>query len=84
MGRGRPRRLGAHSAPGEAARLLGSDTGAVQADRFAAVESLAARYGGTALLKGLGTLVRGAEGTALISDGNPGMGSGGMGTCSPA
>ncbi|MCU5788626.1 NAD(P)H-hydrate dehydratase, partial [Alloalcanivorax marinus] len=28
---------------------------------------------------GLGTLVRGAEGTALISDGNPGMGSGGMG-----
>ncbi|MFP1677789.1 NAD(P)H-hydrate dehydratase [Alloalcanivorax sp. C16-2] len=65
--------------PGEAARLLGSDTGAVQADRFAAVESLAARYGGTALLKGLGTLVRGAEGTALISDGNPGMGSGGMG-----
>ena len=65
--------------PGEAARLLGSDTGAVQADRFAAVESLAARYGGTALLKGLGTLVRGAGGGALISDGNPGMGSGGMG-----
>lgn len=65
--------------PGEAARLLDSGTGAVQGDRFAAVESLAARYGGAVLLKGLGTLVRGAEGTALISDGNPGMGSGGMG-----
>lgn len=65
--------------PGEAARLLGSDGASVQADRFAALESLVARYGGTVLLKGLGTLVRGDGGTALISDGNPGMASGGMG-----
>ena len=65
--------------PGEAGRLLGSDGAGVQADRFAALESLAARYGGTVLLKGLGTLVRGDGGTALISDGNPGMATGGMG-----
>jgi len=65
--------------PGEAGRLLGSDGATVQADRFAALESLAARYGGTVLLKGLGTLVRGDGGTALISDGNPGMATGGMG-----
>ncbi|QVL43402.1 MAG: NAD(P)H-hydrate dehydratase [Alcanivorax sp.] len=65
--------------PGEAGRLLGSDGATIQADRFAALESLAARYGGTVLLKGLGTLVRGDGGTALISDGNPGMATGGMG-----
>lgn len=63
--------------PGEAARLLGGAD--IQQDRFAAVETLAARYGGTVLLKGQGTLVRGAEGLALISDGNPGMAAGGMG-----
>src|SRR5699024_4877630 len=65
--------------PGEAARLLGEAGGSVNEDRFAAVEALAARYGGTVLLKGQGTLVRGTPGTALISDGNPGMASGGMG-----
>lgn len=65
--------------PGEAGRLLGGDTADVQRDRFAAVESLAARYGGTVLLKGQGTLVRGDGGMALISDGNPGMAAGGMG-----
>lgn len=65
--------------PGEAARLLGCDSATVQSDRFAALESLAARYGGTVLLKGQGTLVRGDAGTALISDGNPGMAGGGMG-----
>ena len=65
--------------PGEAARLLGSDTGTVQRDRFAALESLTVRYGGTVLLKGQGTLVRSGAAGALISDGNPGMASGGMG-----
>ncbi|ASK35432.1 NAD(P)H-hydrate dehydratase [Alloalcanivorax mobilis] len=65
--------------PGEAARLLGEHGALAKQDRFAAVEALAARYGGTVLLKGQGTLVRGEAGTALISDGNPGMASGGMG-----
>lgn len=65
--------------PGEAARLLDSDTGTIQSNRFAALEALSARYGGTVLLKGQGTLVQDETGRALISDGNPGMASGGMG-----
>lgn len=70
--------------PGEAGRLLGASAAAIQRDRFAALDSLSARYGGTVLLKGLGTLIQG-EGPhgdrerALIRDGNPGMASGGMG-----
>lgn len=66
--------------PGEAARLLGTDTAAVQADRLAAVGALASRYGGVAVLKGRGTLVATAGGLPwLIDGGNPGMASGGMG-----
>ncbi|MDX1802691.1 MAG: NAD(P)H-hydrate dehydratase [Alcanivorax sp.] len=65
--------------PGEAGRLLGVDAAAVQRDRFVALESLAARYGGTVLLKGLGTLVQGESARALVREGNPGMASGGMG-----
>ncbi len=66
--------------PGEAARLLQSGTAEVQRDRFAAVKSLQRRYGGAVILKGAGSLVRGAEGlTELVSAGNPGMASGGMG-----
>ncbi len=67
--------------PGEAARLLGIDTQEVQADRFAAVEALEARYGGVVVLKGAGTLVAsgGDRRVAVCTDGNPGMASGGMG-----
>jgi NAD(P)H-hydrate epimerase len=66
--------------PGEAARLLGSDTGRVQADRFGAVEALAARFQCVVVLKGAGTLVAApGETTAVIGAGNPGMATGGMG-----
>ncbi len=65
--------------PGEAARLLGSDTATVQADRFAAVANLQARYGGVVLLKGAGTLVCDSEAVHVCPYGNPGMASGGMG-----
>ncbi len=54
--------------PGEAARLLGCDTGEVQADRFRAVSRLRERYGGVALLKGAGTLV-GKRFTAALTAG---------------
>jgi NAD(P)H-hydrate epimerase len=65
--------------PGEAARLLGSTTAEVQADRFAAVRELQQSFGGVALLKGNGSLIAGG-GQVLLSDyGNPGMASGGMG-----
>ncbi len=67
--------------PGEAARLLGASVAEIEADRFAAVERLQQRFGGTVVLKGAGTLVLGPGNrpVALCSDGNPGMASGGMG-----
>ena len=65
--------------PAEAGRLLGIPTSEVQADRRAAVEALAERYGGTAVLKGVGTLVSASPHPWLCTSGNPGMGSAGMG-----
>ena len=66
--------------PGEAARLLGIDTAAVQADRLGALGRLCRKYAGTVVLKGAGTLV-GREGDTpqLCERGNPGMASAGMG-----
>jgi NAD(P)H-hydrate epimerase len=66
---------------GEAARLLKMTPTQVEADRFAAVEDLALRFGGVAVLKGAGSLVASkADGlVALCTAGNPGMASGGMG-----
>ncbi|WP_070989122.1 bifunctional ADP-dependent NAD(P)H-hydrate dehydratase/NAD(P)H-hydrate epimerase [Halofilum ochraceum] len=66
--------------PGEAGRLLGMETGAVQADRFAALEGLLDRYGCTVVLKGAGTLVGTAgQGTALLPGARPELGVGGTG-----
>lgn len=66
--------------PGEAARLLGCSAAEIQADRFAAVDALRARYGGTVVLKGAGSLILGAGEALRVCDaGNPGMASGGMG-----
>ena len=69
--------------PGEAARLLGVDTVAVQADRLAAVRALHARYGAVTVLKGAGTLVASGPTDAIelhICDrGNTGMATAGMG-----
>ena len=65
--------------PGEAARLLLSSTGDIQADRFEAVAALQQRYGGVALLKGNGTLIANGAEIGLCDYGNPGMASGGMG-----
>ncbi|MBK8181983.1 MAG: NAD(P)H-hydrate dehydratase [Candidatus Competibacteraceae bacterium] len=67
--------------PGEAARLLKMMPAEIEADRFTAVEDLALRYGGIAVLKGAGSLIASKlDGqVALCSTGNPGMASGGMG-----
>jgi NAD(P)H-hydrate epimerase len=65
--------------PGEAARLLGTTAAVVQADRFAAIEELQARYSATVVLKGNGSLIADREQTLLCDYGNPGMASGGMG-----
>jgi ADP-dependent NAD(P)H-hydrate dehydratase / NAD(P)H-hydrate epimerase len=66
--------------PGEMARLLGSTTAAVQADRLTAARTLAIRYGICVVLKGARTVVAAPEGTVWINPGgNSGMASGGMG-----
>ncbi len=69
--------------PGEAARLLGTDTRAVQTDRLGAARELHAKYGAIVVLKGAGTLIAaGVDGdlTMSICDrGNPGMATAGMG-----
>lgn len=67
--------------PGEAARLLKMTPTDVETDRFVAVEELALRYGGVAVLKGAGSLIASKRDgfVALCATGNPGMASGGMG-----
>lgn len=65
--------------PGEAARLLGVSTADVGADRFAAAEGIASRYGGVCVLKGCGSLVSADGVTSVCAGGNPGMATAGMG-----
>lgn len=66
--------------PGEAARLLGSSSAAVQADRIGAATTLARRYEAVVVLKGAGTLIAAPERRAMLCDAaNPGLASGGSG-----
>jgi len=66
--------------PGEAARLLGIDTRAVQVDRYAAAAELVRKFGAVVVLKGAGTIVAAPDQTPCVIDaGNPGMAVGGMG-----
>lgn len=51
--------------PGEAARLLGVTTAAIESDRFGAVDELSARFGVTVVLKGAPSLV--ADAGALLA-----------------
>jgi len=66
--------------PGEAARLLDLPTASIQEDRFKSVKAVQKKWGGSALLKGSGSLISHREGSIkLCPYGNPGMASGGMG-----
>jgi NAD(P)H-hydrate epimerase len=66
--------------PGEAARLLGSKTAKVQADRRGSLIKIAKKFGGTVVLKGSGSLVSASDGPSwLCTAGNPGMAAAGMG-----
>jgi NAD(P)H-hydrate epimerase len=66
--------------PGEAGRLLGVTIQEVQQDRLAALDALLARYHGTIVLKGAGTLVGSTGQTPGVCErGNPGMASAGTG-----
>jgi NAD(P)H-hydrate epimerase len=73
-----PRLLTPH--PGEAARLLGSSIGEVQADRIASARRLAAESGAIVALKGAQTVVASPDGRVTLNPtGNPGMATGGTG-----
>ena len=66
--------------PGEAARLLGCTTQAIQQDRFGTAQVLAERFGAVVVLKGAGTIIASpGRVPAVIDAGNPGMAVGGMG-----
>jgi hydroxyethylthiazole kinase-like uncharacterized protein yjeF len=66
--------------PAEAARLLGSDTAAVQDDRVAAAEELSKRYNARVVLKGAGSICASPGGVIWINTtGNPGLASAGQG-----
>ncbi|MEM7434569.1 MAG: NAD(P)H-hydrate dehydratase [Myxococcota bacterium] len=72
-----PRILTPH--PGEAARLLGSSTGQVQSDRYAAAEEVASRSGQTIILKGARSVVASAGRLAVCGEGTPALGVAGTG-----
>jgi NAD(P)H-hydrate epimerase len=66
--------------PAEMARLTGTTTQAVQADRIGAARKFASEFGVTLVLKGARTVIAEPGGHAYINPtGNPGMASGGMG-----
>ncbi len=66
--------------PLEAARLLGSDAAAVQADRIGAARQLAAATRCTVLLKGSGSIVAASDGDCVVNPtGNALLATGGTG-----
>ncbi|HEY3599133.1 MAG TPA: NAD(P)H-hydrate dehydratase [Paraburkholderia sp.] len=66
--------------PLEAARLLGSDTAAVQRDRLAAARALAERFASVVVLKGSGTVIAAPDGRiAVNATGNAALATGGTG-----
>ena len=66
--------------PGEAARLLATDTKSIQADRVASALRMAAEFNAHVVLKGAGSVVAHPDGTyAINTTGNPGLASGGTG-----
>lgn len=66
--------------PLEAARLLGTDTAAVQADRLAAARDLSSRFASTVVLKGSGSVVASPSETPSINPtGNASLATAGTG-----
>ncbi|MEO7057591.1 MAG: NAD(P)H-hydrate dehydratase [Caldimonas sp.] len=77
-GRGQATVLTPH--PLEAARLLGCDASAVQADRFVTAETLATRFRAVVVLKGSGTLIAApGERPRVCVTGNASLASAGTG-----
>jgi NAD(P)H-hydrate epimerase len=83
-----PERLAGRRAPtvltphaGEAARLLGTERSAVEADRLTSARELAARAGAVVVLKGPGTIIAApGGGTPVVAEGgSPALASAGTG-----
>jgi hydroxyethylthiazole kinase-like uncharacterized protein yjeF len=76
--RGLPRVITPH--PGELARLLGTDSASINADRIAAAREAARISQCVVVLKGYQSLIAEPDGHVQVNPtGNPGMASGGMG-----
>ncbi|RJF71514.1 NAD(P)H-hydrate dehydratase [Deinococcus cavernae] len=65
--------------PGEAARLLGTDTTDVTRDPIQAARALQERLGGVVILKGGPSTIAAPDGIRVSRGGHPGMASAGMG-----
>jgi hydroxyethylthiazole kinase-like uncharacterized protein yjeF len=66
--------------PLEAARLLGTTSVSIQADRLAAAREIARRYSAVVILKGSGTVISRPDGAVVINTtGNPGLATAGTG-----
>lgn len=67
--------------PGEAAALLRVCHADINVQRLAMTQQIQRRFGGSVVLKGVGSVIAsaGATAPAICADGNPGMASGGMG-----
>ena len=66
--------------PGEASRLLGVTTTAINDDRVSAARTLSSRTGATVLIKGARSVIAAPDGDVYVnSTGNPGMSTPGMG-----
>ena len=72
-----PRILTPH--PGEAARLLGQSTSAIQKDRYAAAASLAEESGQVVILKGARSIVAFGAELRVCAEGTPALGVAGTG-----
>ena len=59
--------------PLEAARLLGADVAAVQADRLSAARTLALRHGCLVLLKGSGSVIAFPDGSLVLNPSGNGL-----------
>ena len=66
--------------PGEAARLLETDTGTIEGDRVKAANALASKYNCQVILKGAGSvLVDPSGGPAILAESIPALATGGSG-----
>ncbi|GAA3998522.1 bifunctional ADP-dependent NAD(P)H-hydrate dehydratase/NAD(P)H-hydrate epimerase [Deinococcus rubellus] len=65
--------------PGEAARLLGTDTQGITRDPLSAARALQEKFGGVVVLKGGPSTVATPDGLFVARGGHPGMASAGMG-----